>query len=141
MVAIISAANFYFSRRDKSVDLRVVLETHLTRSGADVSPPFFAVCAKNFGDKQVHLCAAEIILPDKKQIVLSTGFIYPDTFPAVLGHGDSFKVAIPYSTLAATLKQNKYASGVAIRGRFRDELGRQFLSKKIKWKYTEWLKG
>ena len=131
--------NLYLSRRDKSAKVKVEVETKLRVSGSQVSDPFFTIIAKNFGENQVRICGAEVILPEGKQIPLTPDTIFGKSFPTVLEPGGQVSVAILYTDLARTLGLNGYKGKVSFRGRYRDELGRTFLSKSKSWPFEEWL--
>lgn len=137
--ASVGLFGIYLSRKDKAISVKVEIETHCRVRGELVSEPYFTVVAKNYGEKPVRMCGAEFVLKDGKKVLL-TSFLNGKGFPQVLEPGGNAQASLGYRDLAIGLYEHGYRGSVSLQGQYRDELGRKFLSKRMVWKFEEYLR-
>ncbi|TEU19593.1 MAG: hypothetical protein E3J21_03300 [Anaerolineales bacterium] len=133
----LSIYNLYINRRDKKPRLVAKISNGFLTYGPELSPPMLLLEIANAGEKKVMISAVEIAWRKHKAVFIK-GIDGTRDVPFELPAGESANFWTPLEDFASSLEEEGVSGKVRVRACFRDAIGNQYLSKKLKVDVNEW---
>jgi hypothetical protein len=137
--AILSTYTFIVQRRDAKPAVKTKLTNGFLDLGHDLSNPMFLIEAANDGNHVVTLSSVGMILPDKRQLILTR----PRSniqLPYELKPGTNCTVWIEIVEVAHRLREQGFRGKVKLVGFYLAQTGVKYKSKPYKLDIDSWLK-
>jgi len=121
--------------------LEITMRLGFMGQGASTSEILLYLEAANVGDRPVSISSLpSLLLPDEMQLVLiEAGKLV--SFPYVVSPGQRCEVWQAAEGIARSLDEQGYAGEIDIVGRFKDDVGNEYKSKRFRFDIDEWLPG
>jgi hypothetical protein len=137
--ALLSTINLIAARRDKKAKIRIQMSLGYLAFLGSTSPEMALIEIINVGRDPVTINGIGMKLPDKKALAL----LKPQSnvsFPHQLDFGKSCTVWTSVQELADQLCEEGYSRQIKLMPYCRDQIGREFRGKKMKFNSCAWSK-